>query len=411
VSRQEQHRPGELADLPADPARPSPDSDTSPETTPAPLGEPRGLSRDGDRSGGRGPRRRRLLSVVAGLLVVAGAAGVGGWVVLADRSSDDNTAAAAPAAVTAPVKRTTLVDRERYDGTLGYDDQHTVAAGARGTLTALREEGATVKRGQTLLRVDQRPLTLFYGTVPLYRTLRQDVSDGTDVKQLEENLEALGYGTDMTVDSTFTAATAEAVRDWQADRGLDETGAVDAGQVVFLPGQLRVGEHKASVGSGVQPGAPVLEVSSTTRVATVELPADDAGIAGVGDRVDIELPGGRIAKGTISEVGKVAKTAAAAEGEQSDPTITVTIRVEGGRVTGDLDQAPVKVAFVKQRKRDVLAVPVTALVALAEGGYAVELAEAGGTRLVGVETGMFAGGKVEVRGSGLREGQRVVVPA
>jgi HlyD family secretion protein len=202
------------------------------------------------------------------------------------------------------------------------------------------------------------------------------------------------------------------VRDWQADRGLEETGAVDAGQVVFLPGQVRVGEHKASVGSGVQPGAPVLEVSSTTRVATVELPADDARIASVGDQVEVELPGGRTVKGRISEVGKVAKTpAGTAEGEQADPTITVTIRVGGGRVTGDLDQAPVKVAFVKERKEDVLAVPVTALLALAEGGYAVELAEGGGTRLVGVETGLFAGGKVEVRGSGLRQGQRVVVPA
>jgi peptidoglycan hydrolase-like protein with peptidoglycan-binding domain len=408
MSRQEQHRPGELANLPADSDRPSPDSDTSLATTPAPPGETLRASRDGDRPDGRRPRRRRLLAVVAGLAVAA--AGAGAWAVLANRSGDD-TAAVAAAPATAPVERATLVDRERYDGTLGYDDPRTVAAGAMGTLTALREEGATVKRGQTLLRVDQRPLTLFYGTVPLYRTLQDGVTDGADVEQLEQNLDTLGYGTDMTVDEEFTAATAEAVRDWQADRGLEETGTVDAGQVVFLPGQVRVGEHKASVGSGVQPGAPALEVSSTTRVATVELPADDASIAGVDDRVDIELPGGRTVKGSISEVGKVAKAAAASEDEQADPTITVTIRVEGGRVTGDLDQAPVKVAFVKQRKEDVLAVPVTALIALAEGGYAVELAEGGGTRLVGVETGLFAGGKVEVRGSGLRQGQRVVVPA
>jgi peptidoglycan hydrolase-like protein with peptidoglycan-binding domain len=410
VSQQEQHRPGELANLPADPDRPSPDSDTSLDTTPAPPGETLRASRDGDRPGGRRPRRRRLLAMVAGLAVAA-AAGTGAWAVLADRSSDDTAAVATAATATAPVERITLVDRERYDGTLGYDDPRTLAAGAKGTLTALREEGATVKRGQTLLRVDQRPLTLFYGNLPLYRSLQEGVTDGSDVKQLEQNLDALGYGADMTVDETFTAATAEAVRDWQADRGLEETGAVDTGQVVFLPGQVRVGEHKASVGSGVQPGAPALEVSSTTRVATVELPADDASIAGVGDRVDIELPGGRTVKGSISEVGKVAKAAAASGGEQADPTITVTIKVGGGRVTGGLDQAPVKVAFVKQRKEDVLAVPVTALIALAEGGYAVELAEGGGTRLVGVETGLFAGGKVEVRASGLRQGQRVVVPA
>jgi peptidoglycan hydrolase-like protein with peptidoglycan-binding domain len=407
VSRQEQHRPGELANLPADPGQPSPDSDTSLETLARP-GEALGVSRDGDRAGRRGPRRRRLLAVVAGLLVVAVAAGVGGWAVLADRSSDDTGAVAVASAATAPVERTTLVDRERYDGTLGYHDQRTVAAGAQGTLTALREEGATVKRGQTLLRVDQRPLTLFYGTVPLYRTLQQGVADGTDVQQLEQNLDALGYGDDLTVDSTFTWATAEAVAAWQADRGLDQTGTVDASQAVFLPGQVRVGAHKAGVGSGVQPAAPVLEVSSTTRVAIVELPADDASIAAAGDQVDIELPGGRTAKGTISEVGKVAKTTGT--GEDTTPTITVTIRVEAGSSTGDLDQAPVKVAFVKERKPDVLAVPVTALVALAEGGYAVELAEGGTTRPVAIKTGLFAGGKVEVTGAGLREGQQVVVP-
>jgi hypothetical protein len=213
------------------------------------------------------------------------------------------------------------------------------------------------------------------------------------------------------VDSTFTWATAEAVEAWQADRGLDQTGTLDAGQAVFLPGRVRVGAHKASVGSQVQPTAPVLEVSAATRVATVELPADDAAIARAGDQVTIELPGGATAKGTISEVGKVAKTPSGGDGQDTTPTITVTIRIQQGRATGDLDQAPVKVAFVKERKWEVLAVPVTALVALAEGGYAVELAEGGATRLVVVETGLFAGGKVEVTGAGLRQGQRVVVPA
>jgi peptidoglycan hydrolase-like protein with peptidoglycan-binding domain len=373
-------------------------------------GEALGASRDGGRPDARGPRRRGLLAVVAGLVVAALAAGAGGWAVLANRSGD-GTGAAAADPTNAPVERTTLVDRERYDGTLGYDDTQTVTAGAAGTLTALRDEGATVTRGQTLLRVDQRPRTLLYGTVPLYRTLQQGVSDGTDVRQLEENLDALGYGDDLTVDATFTVATAAAVADWQQDRGLEQTGAVDAAQAVFLPGRVRVGAHKATVGSGVQPAAPVLEVSSTTRVANVELPADDAAIAAAGDRVDVELPGGGTTEGRITEVGKVAKTPAGGQGEEADPTITVTIRVQGGRSTGALDQAPVKVAFVKQRKRNVLAVPVTALVALAEGGYAVELAEGGATRLVGVETGLFAGGKVEVTGGGLREGQRVVVPA
>jgi hypothetical protein len=53
----------------------------------------------------------------------------------------------------------------------------------------------------------------------------------------------------------------------------------------------------------------------------------------------------------------------------------------------------------------VLAVPVGALVALSEGGYAVQLT---GNRLVAVETGMFAKGMVEVTGDGIAEGDEVV---
>jgi hypothetical protein len=60
----------------------------------------------------------------------------------------------------------------------------------------------------------------------------------------------------------------------------------------------------------------------------------------------------------------------------------------------------------------VLAVPATALLALAGGGYAVEVVERSGNhRLVGVTTGIFddQSGLVEVDGTGLAAGQKVVV--
>ena len=57
-----------------------------------------------------------------------------------------------------------------------------------------------------------------------------------------------------------------------------------------------------------------------------------------------------------------------------------------------------------------LTVPVTALLALAEGGYALEVLQADGTfALVGVEIGTFADGLVQVRGEGLTEGTEVAV--
>ena len=55
-------------------------------------------------------------------------------------------------------------------------------------------------------------------------------------------------------------------------------------------------------------------------------------------------------------------------------------------------------------RENVLTVPVAALVALAEGGYGVRSSRARATRYVAVETGMFAGGRVEVSGDGLAEG-------
>jgi peptidoglycan hydrolase-like protein with peptidoglycan-binding domain len=366
-----------------------------------------------------GGRRRRHRILVAGLLVVVvGGAGAGGYVLLDNRSPSSEATAVKPV-TTAAVSRTSLVDTEQDDGSLGYDDPHTLRSGVRGVLTALPDEGATVGRGQTLYRVDDKPVTLLYGTLPLYRTLAAGVDDGPDVTQLERNLDALGYGDGLTVDDHYSAATTDAVKAWQADRGLAETGRVDATQAVFAGHAVRVGEHKASVGDRLNAGAPVTTTSSTTRVATVDLAADSAGIAHVGDKVDIELPSGRTVKGTITEVGKVAKAGSTSGGSgsssgsgSSTATITVTIRVDQPKQTGDLDQTPVKVDFVKQRKRRVLAVPVTALVALAEGGYAVEASDptTKATRLVKVTTGMFAGGQVEVRGAGLKEGQRVVVP-
>jgi peptidoglycan hydrolase-like protein with peptidoglycan-binding domain len=366
--------------------------------------------------GGRPRRRRALLAGV--LALVLGGAGAGGYVLLDDRSASSSGNTAVKAVTTAAVTRANLVDTEQDDGALGYDDQQTLRSGVRGVLTALPAEGATVRRGQTLYRVDDRPVTLLDGTLPLYRPLAAGVDDGPDVKQLEQNLDALGYGDGLVVDDHFTSATTDAVKAWQADRGLAESGSLDATQVVFVGHAVRVGEHKASVGDQVSAGAPVTAISSTTRVATVDLAADSASIARVGDKVDIELPSGRTVKGTITDVGKVAKAAPTSggsngsSGSSGEATIMVTIRVDQPRATGDLDQTPVKVDFVTQRKRGVLAVPVTALVALAGGGYAVEVSDpaSNATHLVRVRAGLFAGGQVEVTGAGLRAGQRVVVP-
>ena len=55
--------------------------------------------------------------------------------------------------------------------------------------------------------------------------------------------------------------------------------------------------------------------------------------------------------------------------------------------------------------------PVAALLALAEGGYGLEIIEGSGSRIVAVETGLFADGRVEVSGDGVSQGATVGMPS
>ena len=240
----------------------------------------------------------------------------------------------------------------------------------------------------------------------MYRALGVG-SEGADVEELERNLSKLGYS--VTVDREFTSATADAVREWQDDRGLAETGSVDASQVVFLPGAARVKEVKAEEGGRVALGQVALVVTGTRRVVRVDLDADKQDLAGVGERVSVELPGGGSVRGRISKVGSVAKKSGS--DQDAKTSVDVEIGLDKGAKTGRLDEAPVSVEMESERRRDVLSVPVEALLGLKEGGFGVEVVEGASRRLVAVTTGTFGSGRVEVSGGGLREGMRVGVPA
>jgi hypothetical protein len=202
------------------------------------------------------------------------------------------------------------------------------------------------------------------------------------------------------------------VKRWQEDAGLAEDGAVDLGEVVFLPGPRRIGAHAAAVGTLAGTGAELLSTASTAQVVTVDLEATRQELVDEGDSVVVELPGGGEAEGTIERVGTIAEQASSADPEQQGaPTIEVTIRLARRGAATALDQAPVDVRVTRNLEEDALAVPVTALLALAGGGYGVELVGAdGATALVGVETGVYADGYVQVSGDGIREGARVAVP-
>jgi multidrug efflux pump subunit AcrA (membrane-fusion protein) len=348
--------------------------------------------------------RRRTIGAVAGVLAVGVVAAAVTVLNLPPAESDDGTAGP-PSGETVEVTRETLVDTESHDGTLGHGDTTTVAARAAGTVTGLPSGGTTVTRGKALYHLDNDPVTLLYGRLPAYRTLRAGL-EGADVKQFERNLWALGYR-GFTVDDEFTSATASAVEEWQDDLGRSETGQVAKSDIAYATGAVRVDSRTVEAGTDVQPGTGLLKVTGTRLVATVSLDADDQRLARRGAKVEVTLPDGRSLPGKITEVETVVEPG---EGDQADTTV-FEVTVGFGTAPRGMDKAAVTVAFTASERRNVLAVPVAALLALAEGGYGVQIVENGATRTVAVETGLFADGRVEVSGGGLTAGMRVGMPS
>lgn len=358
------------------------------------------------------PRRRRRprTAVVLGTTAAVVAVGAGVAAAVGFGGTNPGTATASnlpPATVT--VTRQTLVDTETFSGELGYGTTRSAVARRSGTVTSLAATGSVVKRGKPLYAIDTEKVVLLYGSLPAYRTLRSG-HEGTDVKQLEQNLKALGYS-GFTVDDEYTDATADVVRQWQEDLGLPETGQVEPGQIVYASGEVRVDGHEASVGDLVQPGASLLTYTGTDRQVVVELEVADQRLARKGGKVDLTLPDGKQVTGTISLVETVVSTSAGAGGQtETETTIEVTVKVDDPKALAGFDQASVDVAFTAAERADVLTVPVAALLALAEGGYGLEVVEGSGTRIIAVQTGLFAAGRVEVSGPDVVEGLTVGVP-
>jgi hypothetical protein len=287
------------------------------------------------------------------------------------------------------------------------------AYGQGATFTSLPKVGDVIRRGEGLYGVNGTPAILLYGTVTPWRAFAPGMSPGSDVAALNANLEALGYGHDLG-GNTFTGATSAAVAAFQADRGLPKTGSLALGSVIFEPGPVRVTTVTPALGAAVQAG-PVLGITSMRRVVTIALDAAQQSSVKVGDPVLITLPDNSTTPGKVSYVGTVATVPSSNgqdNGGSSTPTIEVDVTPTHPAATGSLDQAPVDVSIVTGSVQHALVVPVNALLALANGGYAVEVTS-GGRHLVPVNLGLFddADGLVQVTGSGLASGQRVVIPA
>ncbi|GAA3951382.1 efflux RND transporter periplasmic adaptor subunit [Actinoplanes auranticolor] len=390
------------------------------------------------------PRRRSTVKWLAGGIVVVIAAVAAGIVVTRHRASGQPAAPGPSAVETVKLERRDLSTTKQLDGSIGFGASRPLAGHTEATVTWLPAVGATIKRGQQLFRADDKPVSLFYGRMPLYRPIAGRQLVGRDVRIVADNLRALGYGignqpsvgervtrtepapvasaapaagkapetppaaaksTTVKVrkgDGVLTTGLIAAIKDWQQDRGLPVTGRIAVGDVEVLPGAIRV--DALAVQPGSPANGPLMSVTSTRKVITVPAELGDAAVLERGKAVTVTLPDDRTVKARISSVGR---TLAAPEGAVADgePTMTVAVTVDDPKAIADLDSADVRVNVAGTTVEDVLAAPIEALIALTEGGYAVQ----GPGGLVAVKTGMFADGWVEISGAGLDAGTDVVV--
>ena len=329
----------------------------------------------------------------------AAAAGLGG-------AGTGTPAAADLPPATAQVTRQTMVDTDDEPGDLGFGATSSLVGRIPGILTGMPLAGDVIDRGQPIYHVDNRPVVLLYGDIAAYRTLGPGTS-GADVRELEDNLKALGYG-GFTVDDTYSATTATAVRRWQKDLGLPQTGQVELGRVLFASGAIRVDSVTAGVNESTGDDREVLRYTGTGRLVTVRLAVSKQRLARTGVAVQVRMPDGASVAGSVRRVYTVIEQG---PGDSPPETrIEALVSLADPAAGAGIEAAVVTVVFSAGEHQNVLSVPVAALVALADGGYGVEVVDGSTTHYVRVETGLFAGGRVEITGDGVREGMTVGMP-
>ena len=373
-------------------------------------------------------RQVAAITVAAGAL--AGAVVAAAVVAVADSGNSTSSLSSGGGQVaTAPVVRTDLSTTVQVGGSIGYDGSYTITAldGGGSVYTWLPQPGQVIKQGQPVYSVGDEPVPLLYGSLPAYRAFSTGMSGGPDVGQLTRDLIALGYGDGLSQSDNYSSATAAAVGRWQHASGLRATGEIPLGGGFFEPGPIRVASVMPSPGMPVS-GGTVLTATSLTPVVTVDLDVSEEYLVKPGDAVTVVLPDGTTTVGGhIETVGTVATCPGGSgtgaggggnspcesggSGDAPAPTVTVTIALDGTPPGASLDLAPVNVNITTQTVDNVLAVPVNALLALAGGGYGVDVVTGRTSRLAGVTTGMYSNTLVQVSGSGITVGTRVEVPS
>ena len=309
------------------------------------------------------------------------------------------------------------------------------------TASALAQANASIQNAQASLKTAHEqqanlkdgPVAsiLMYGPLPAWRDLSNQSGAGLDIHQLEINLRILGFdpNNEITIDQTFDSGTNNAIKRMQESLGLQSTGEIAFGEVVFMPGPIVIdsNDNYPQLGDTINNATPIISVTaiaqvtdkiekdgvitqSSTSLQTVSTTIDvvDQDLIEIGTPVEIELPDDEIVTGKVTEIGSIAVVNATSQAQE--PYLEVTVALDGTTSYHRWTGAPVTVQITKDVAKNVLSVPTTALLSLLGGGYALEIIGESENYLVPVEVGVYADNWVEITGSNLNVGMEVVVP-
>ena len=321
-------------------------------------------------------------------LALVGAVIVGSVVTVAVRGGSPAPAAPAPPPVTtASVVRTDLATTVLTGATLGYAPTDPVVNRLAGTYTQLPAVGAVIASGQVLYRVDNQPVVLMTGTTPAWRPFGTGMTNGPDVAELQSNLIALGdaRGLFSTASGRLRRVHRRRHRALAAGPGPTCNRPDRLGQVIFLPSAVLVGAESVAIGQAASPGDLPYQVTTTARTVTVPLNPNLPPV-NVGEAVSIVLPTNATTTGKVTAVGPAPPNSSSGSGtasgtgsSQSQASTILTVTPNNPAATGSGSGVAVQVSLTTQSVTAVLAVPVSALLALSGGGYGVEVVSASGS--------------------------------
>ncbi len=199
-------------------------------------------------------RGRGLLVAVVCLVALALAVGGGWWAARATLEPQTESAEAAAPDVVWAEATSSSVGRSLPLSTTLRQPARTVASNAVGGVVLSTSPGE-VTQGDTIYVVAGTPVRVVQGEVPFYRDLARRTK-GEDVAQLQQALIDLDYLEAQEPDGDFGWRTEQAVKDWQDDLGLDDTGTIPLGRLVAvdrLPTVVQLGEsivRGATLGGG-----------------------------------------------------------------------------------------------------------------------------------------------------------------